>query len=415
MKTSLEIQQDTNGSYRWFVFIICWLCGTFAGVNSSIFSVMLPQAIAEVTALTDKASISLYGSYVVSSFLIGWMLGGIFLGIISDRIGRVKTLAFSVGLYALAAACAGFSQNIWQLMFYRFATGIGVGGTMLGIAIFLAETWTTGSRAIAIGALVTSYQVGVFLSGFVAQIVPDWHAAFFSGVIPILLVPPILSDFLESHARRDAKKTTVKLSDQTKTNKKIGIVIFGSLLIGYWASLSWIPTWTQDLLGDQANGSEKSFITMINGLGAIGGCIIAGSLADAIGRKRTIMLSYTGAFAVSYWMFARTTNFTSEIYVLSAALGAFIGIAQGIMYIYLPELFEKSERAASVGLCLNVGRIVTVAAVLFMSPLVSLLGGYSESLSVFACVYLVGASVAVWAPETGPLHRNMMEHGTVDS
>lgn len=408
MKTFSEIRKGTNGSYRWFVFMICWMSGTFAGVNSSIFSVMLPQAIAEVTAQTDKTLISLYGSYVVSSFLIGWMLGGIFLGVISDRIGRVKTLAFSVGLCALAAACAGFSQSICQLMFYRFATGIGVGGTMLGIAIFLAETWTASSRAIAIGALVTSYQVGVFLSGFVSQIFLNWRTAFLSGIISIVLVPPILSYFRESHVCSDAKEIMATPYDQTKTNKWIGIVIFGSLLIGYWASLSWIPTWTQDLLGDQAKGNEKSLITMINGLGAIAGCVTAGSIADAIGRRWTIMLSYTGAFAVSCWMFTQTFHFTSEIYALSAILGAFIGVAQGVMYIYLPELFEKHERAASVGLCLNVGRIVTVAAVLFMSPLVSLLGGYAESLSAFASIYLVGAGVAFLAPETRISHRKIL-------
>ena len=88
------------------------------------------------------------------------------------------------------------------------------------------------------------------------------------------------------------------------------------------------------------------------------------------------------------------------IHFYNGWLGFFAGMAQGIMYIYLPELFKAESRASCVGFCLNAGRLITAIAVLFIGVIVGLLGGYKEALSFFTLIYLVGAA-AVWVmPET---------------
>lgn len=173
--------------YQLVVLGICWLGGVFAGMDANLFSVMMQAVISDIAKNPEQAKILSLGSYLLSSFLIGWMVGGILMGIASDHFGRVKTLAFSIFLYASFTGLASYVQSIPELACCRFVTGLGVGGTMVGISIFLSETWTSSSRAVALALLVTSYQVGVLLSGTLAHLCPDWRLAFSTGAIPVFL------------------------------------------------------------------------------------------------------------------------------------------------------------------------------------------------------------------------------------
>lgn len=391
----------STSAYRWLVFCTCWLSGIFAGLNANLFAVFLPQTLTEILGTSDRTLMGQTGAYILSSFLLGWMLGGIAMGILSDRYGRVKAMAFSIGLYTTFTALIALSQTTWHLMFFRFMAGMGIGGTMLSISIFLAETWPSKSRALAIGALITSYQVGVFLSGLVAQLLPEWRTAFACGIAPLFLVMIIMRFFHEPAQWLNSQQAIGKPSSfSTKKNLWIGGITFGSLLIGYWASVFWIPTWIQDLLGATAQGYEKNIATVGHGLGAILGCFCTGFLADRWGRRPVIMLSYGGAFLVSWLMFATNMTFSPAIYWQNTLLGFCAGMAQAVMYVYLPELFPTRTRAACMGICLNGGRFVTAIAVLFMGVFVWFFGGYREALCVFASIYVLGLGFAYLGPET---------------
>jgi MFS family permease len=384
--------------YKWMVLFVCWLCGAFAGLNSSLFSVILPQAVSELTSHTEKTIVVQYGSYALSLFLAGWMLGGIFLGFVNDRLGRVRTLALSVAIYSIATACGGMSQSMLQLLTSRFVTGLGVGGTMVGISVILAETWPASSRSVAMGALVTSYQGGVFLAGLFVHIAPDWRYAFASGAIPVALSLFIVRWFNEPVAIKKSEGVASAPEKNIFRNRLLGTVIFGSLLIGYWASLAWIPTWIHEL--KESPLDAKTVATMINGLGAVIGCMLAGPLADRWGRRMIIFVSYSGAFLVSWWLFGRPLVFDGSVYGCCGLLGVFIGMAQGVMYIYLPELFPAATRGASVGICLNLGRIFTCIAVIFMGALVEFFGSYAGALYSFSIFYLAGTFFVLFAVET---------------
>lgn len=375
------------------LFITCWLAGIFAGMDANLFSAMLPQVIGELAGTTDRQEISRYGSYILSSFLFGWMTGGIILGLAGDKMGRVKTLASSIAIYSLSMAAAAMCQTFFGLAVCRFAVGFGIGGTMVSMSIFLAEAWPSKSRAIALGALVTSYQGGVLLSGIAAKIFGDWRMAFIFGALPAILSWIVLSYF------REVPKNCQAASSAPKNGKALllGSMIFGSLLIGYWASLSWIPTWIHDL---SQNADVKNTSTILHGLMAVLGCMASGPLANTFGRKSIIFLSFAGAFTASMGMFLFHTEFSPSIHALNGILGFFAGLAQGVMYIYLPELFAREIRASSVGFCLNAGRLLTGFAVLFIGAIVSYFEGYAEALSFFSLIYLVGAAVIWLMPET---------------
>jgi MFS family permease len=198
----------------------------------------------------------------------------------------------------------------------------------------------------------------------------------------------------------------------------VGGLVFGGLLVGYWASLAWIPLWIQDLLhsgGTAGTGNERGIATMYQGISAMLGCSLAGVFSNWIGRRNTIIWSSLGCFAASALLFLTNTGFSTVIYLEASLLGFFIGMIQAVMYIYLPELFPTLIRASGTGFCLNVGRFVTAVAVFYVGDLLKLvdshnlaknwlgngaLSSYGVAAFLFAIAYLVSVAAAFFGDET---------------
>ena len=388
-------------TYRGIIFCVCFLAGTFAGMDANLFSMTLPQIIQSVYGQTDRMMAAQWGSYATAALLLGWTIGGIGLGAVSDRIGRVYGLALSIALYAGATVLAAMVQHMPYMIALRFFVGMGVGGTLVAMSVFISESWSSSSKTIAIGILIASYQAGVFLSGFVVHISTTWQASHMMGALALLLVLPTLW-FFQEPKQSSQKESQVEGAETNSTYRLlVASAIFGSLLIGYWASVAWIPSWIEDLQGGGTGHYEKNIATMIHGMCAICGCIIVGVLAQTWSRKVLIGFSYLGALVLSWAMFLGHSSFSETIYVLNGMLGLCIGMAQAIMYIYLPELFPVRSRATQVGICLNAGRLATIAAVLLVGVIMTYFSSYAEALSFFASIYIVGAMLALVTPETG--------------
>lgn len=412
--------------YHWLVFLGCWLGGIFDGMDSTLMSVVMPTAIGELTGSTDKAVVGPIASYVTSIFLLGWMVGGILFGIVGDKLGRVRSMIFSILLYALFTGLAGLTQTWEQLAACRFLTGLGIGGELVSISTFLAEVWPDRSRAIAIGVLITSYQAGVFIAGSINTLFHDWRITFWLGALPALLVIFMRMAMKESDKWVEAKKKNCQAERPVSHFRAlfrpehakgliVGGVAFGGLLIGYWASLAWIPLWIQDLLQSGGTGNERGIATMYQGVAAVIGCGMAGFFSDWLGRRNTIIWASLGCLLSSALMFLGNTEFTPVIYWESALLGYFVGVMQAVMYIYLPELFPTLIRASATGFCLNVGRFVTAVAVFFVGDLIRLvsqenlgqalfgnplLSAYGVAAFLFALFYLGSLFAAIFGDET---------------
>lgn len=404
--------------YLFWVFMGCWLGGIFDGMDSSLMHIVLPDAVASLVGATaTKALTSQVASWVTSLFLLGWMLGGIVFGRLGDTLGRVKAMVFSILLYSLCTGLCGFAHSWQELAFYRFLTGVGIGGELVSIATFLTEVWPKKTKAIAIGCLLTSYQVGVFVAGGLNFLLHDWRTVFFVGALPALLVlflrlfmkeSPLWVATQVAHAQPAQSDTTentgTTLWETLQQKNQLRSVVVGSLaftgfLVGYWASLAWIPMWLHTLAGIPENA--KSYATMVQGLVAIVGCLMGGPLTDILGRRWTIALAGLGCFAASAWLFlGHPAQFATTIYWASGTLGFFVGLGQASLYVYLPELFETQIRATATGTCLNLGRLVTAVAVLGMAAVVQLFGNYGTAAFAFGFFYLLLSVSMCWATET---------------
>src|SRR5207249_8996570 len=101
-----------------------------------------------------------YAGYTTSIFMIGWALGGFFFGVLGDKLGRAKTMILTVLCYSAFTGLSALSTGVWDFSFYRFLTGLGVGGQFaVGVAL-VAEVMPDRARPFALGLLQALSAVG---------------------------------------------------------------------------------------------------------------------------------------------------------------------------------------------------------------------------------------------------------------
>src|ERR1700678_4253234 len=101
-----------------------------------------------INAIRDQFGFSAAQAGLVSSFTLAFSsIGGIVFGILSDRIGRAKSLFWSIIIYSVASAGTAMSWNLASLLFWRGAIGIGLGAEWSAGAVLVAETWPPEHRA----------------------------------------------------------------------------------------------------------------------------------------------------------------------------------------------------------------------------------------------------------------------------
>jgi MFS family permease len=389
----------TNRSTPSGLFAICFVSSMFGGVVSTLMSVYLPVAVKDLLGSVTEEKLNEVSAYINSVFIFGWMFGGIIWGLICDRIGRARTVILSTLCYGLFTLLTAVSPSWLLVMACRFISGFGVGGVLVTTTILVSETWAGKKRAIALGILSISIPVGIFSAGLINYLLPGWRQAFLVGMIPLLLA--IGSFFIlkgsvkwtSDHPKENFGKGF--FSPDYRKDLWRGSLIFGAMLIGMWAIFSWLPTWVQSLSAHADAQHERGISMMLLGAGGLTGGFISGWVAHAIGLRRTMLLCFAICFVMAFILFKLNNAFTGIAYIEIAVLAIFFGISQGALSAYIPELFPAAVCAAATGFCFNVGRLFTATAVFFVGTLVSLLGGYGNTIFIFSFIFLIGL-VATW-------------------
>lgn len=392
LASSQEKDSGKIGILLWGSFVICLFCNIAAGVISTLMSVYLPPVVQDLTGQSNPEKLGTISAYIQSLYVAGWAVGGFFWGFISDKIGRVKALSIAVGLFGLFTIMISFASSWEYVVLLRLLSGLAVGGILVITPTLLFEIWPAKSRAVIIGIDSIGFPVGIFSSGLVTVLVADWRHAFLVGLLPLTLAIVALCVLKESeHWRRTSRfSKTEKVSRTDLTNLVRGSIIFGTMLIGLWGMFSWIPTWVQSLIGSSGGQSERGIAMMLLGAGGLLGGFSSGWISNALGVRRAMMLCFSGCIVVSVMLFGLNSTFSNVIYAELAILSFFFGISQGLLSIFIPQLFPVHIRGTFTGICFNIGRIVTAIAVFFVGFLVSFFNGYGNTLLAFAGIFIIG-------------------------
>jgi len=127
-----------------------------------------------------------------SAYLIGAVLGSLYFGHLTDRLGRKKLFTVTLGVYLAATAATAFSWNFESFLFFRFLTGAGIGGEYSAINSAIQELIPARYRGRTDLLVNGSFWIGAALGAGGAVVLlepgrlpPDWgwRCAFGIGAV----------------------------------------------------------------------------------------------------------------------------------------------------------------------------------------------------------------------------------------
>lgn len=188
--------------YHWFVLTVAALGWLFDCLDQQLFILSRPAAMKELLRhITDpdrlREAVTLYGDVATSVFIAGWATGGLIFGMLGDRIGRAKTMLLTILIYSLCTGLSALSTSVYDFAFYRFLTGLGVGGEFaVGVAL-VAEVMPSRARPQALALLQALSAFGNISAAFInlglglaegeGMISSPWRIMFCIGAAPALL------------------------------------------------------------------------------------------------------------------------------------------------------------------------------------------------------------------------------------
>jgi MFS family permease len=380
--------------------------------NQMIVGFVLPAVTAAFVLSTTQAGLLGSVGLVMSA------VGGAVAGALADAIGRVRVLIVSIASYALFTLLAGCAQSYEQLLLFLTLQGLGFGGEWAAGAVLVAEYAQTTQRGKVVGSVQSAWSVGyagvLLANSVVSSLAPPelaWRIMFWLGALPALVLLWARTRVKESplfRAETAARGTGLANAGRSYGHALIGLFRREQLRVTLASTLLsvgvigaglfiWLPTYLEQVRHLTVGG--LSAYMGIQVVGGLVGCISAGYVLDALGRRRGVALFALGS-AISAWGYVvLPQGMPWLVFAVGFPLGFFgSGIFSGLA-VYLAELYPTELRGAAQGFGYNIGRgigAVGPAAIGMAAARV----GLSDALALAATSYVLCLVALLFLPET---------------
>jgi MFS family permease len=411
--------------YHWLVVVIASAGWLFDCMDQRLFILGRESALRELMP-GDPTAIRTHIGYATTSMILGWATGGIIFGMMSDKIGRVKTMVVTLLVYSGFTGLSGMATTWVDFTLYRFLAGIGIGGMFGAATTLVAESVPADFRAMALGSLQALSALGNIIGSLLSLQIPPgahgfvrdyagWRILFFVGIVPALLIVPIVFVLKEPESWLKAKadaaagighKNVGSLAElfrepRWRHNTIVGLFLGVSGMIGLWG----IGFFSPELISTALRGAPQSVVDTVRGwgtafqdVGSFLGMLTFTMIAAFLSRRLAFLLALLLSMFVTMFVF-RSLNSASDAYWMLPMMGfAQLAVFAGYS-IYFPELFPTRLRGTGVGFCYNTVRYLAAPAPTLMGYLASLMSFRSAAV-LMSTIYLVGVVALIWAPET---------------
>ncbi|SUE62622.1 MFS transporter [Roseomonas gilardii] len=365
------------------------------GFDLLILGFML-RAISADLGLTPAQAASL-----VTATLVGAVIGGVGFGVLSDRLGRVRVLTWTIMLFAVFTGLCALAQGYWDLLIYRTIAGIGLGGEFgIGMAL-VAEAWPASKRARASSYVGLGWQAGVLLAAVVTPMllpVIGWRGMFAVGLFPAVAAYFIRRSlhepdvFVERSAKAPAASPLrLLVADAQARRRSLGLVILCSVQnFGYYGVMIWLPNYLSSRFGFGL--TQSATWTAVTILGMAVGIYAFGQVADRVGRKPAFFGWMLGA-AVMVVVYSRLTD-PAALLVGGAVMGFFVNGMLGGYGALMSELYPTAARATAQNVLFNIGRAVGGFGPVAVGA-VAAAYGFETAIALLALLYILDI-LAMW-------------------
>lgn len=343
-----------------------------------------------------------------SAYLAGAVLGALFFGWLTDRLGRKKLFFITLTVYLIATAATAFSWNLWSFMLFRFLTGAGIGGEYAAINSTIQELVPARVRGWTDLVINGSFWIGAALGALGAVVLLDpalfapdhgWRAAFLIGSLLALVIflmrmwLPESPRWLMTHGRiaeaeaivagieaklraeghviPDTPAATIRLEPRASTpfsevfdtllrrhrdRAAVGFTLMAAQAFFYNAIFFTYALVLTDFYGIAAQ--QVGWYILPFALGNVLGPVLLGRFFDTIGRRPMIAFTYTMSgllLAGTGWLFAEGLLTAQTQTLCWMVIFFFASAAASSAYLTVSETFPLELRALAIAIFYAIG------------------------------------------------------------
>ena len=450
-------------SYQWLVLLIASLGWIFDVFEGQIFVASMRDAMPNLLdVVADDPAVRRWNDWAFGSFLLGGALGGVLFGMVSDRIGRSKTMIVTILFYSVFTCVTAFAQAPWHMVILRFFVAMGVGGEWAVASAMVAEVMPTRSRPImssifhgssVFGTLLAA-AAGAYVVGNPALGSSAWRWGFAIGVLPALLTIWVrwklrepekwvkARELADQADQPDSGRILELFHGPNLRNTIVGVSLSSIGLVTFWGGHIYgknallrdaetkalqtenveLSPPTNESHRTSYQGARKAALTkhrtsikraemlsmVLNSIGGGLGLVLFGTISNRIGRKGAFIFYHIAAFVMMLLLFKVLIAHGVAAIWLALTLPLFgfftVGLHAGYA-VYFPELYPTRLRGTGAGFCFNMGRLATAAAFFGFGALAAT-EQYKDYVIpenkalILAPLFLLGAAIVFAARET---------------
>lgn len=350
--------------------------------------------------------------YAHSAYLVGAVVGALFFGWLTDRLGRKKLFFITLALYLAASAATAFSWDLWSFCLFRFLTGAGIGGEYTAINSTIQEFVPARHRGRVDLLVNGSFWLGAALGAGGSVILLDpailavdlgWRLCFLIGAVlglAILLLRgwiPESPRWLATHGRPDEgaaivrqiehrvgaqasdealPKVLLRVRNHTPLGEVfetlfrvyprralVGLVLMSAQAFFYNAIFFTYALVLTDFYGVKSD--RVGLYILPFAIGNFLGPVILGPLFDTLGRKVMISSTYILSgllLALTGWMFSAGLLDATGQTIAWMVVFFFASAAASSAYLTVGETFPLEIRAFAIAIFYAVGTGIGGAA-----------------------------------------------------
>jgi MFS family permease len=341
--------REIDSAYAWFRLAISIALSAVGGVGMWSVVVSLPAVQLEFGVARGGASLP----FTLTT--IGFGVGGVLMGRISDRFGIVVPVLIGAGALGIGYVLAALAGGLWQ---FALAYGLLI-GTLGSAATFVPlmadiSRWFERRRGIAVALCASgNYVAGAFWPPLVDYLIRTmgWRSAHIAiGGLCVLVMAPLALLLRAPAPVRPAHAANLVSRFPRVTGLAPGTLQMLLAIAGLSCCVAMsmpqvhIVAYCGDLGYGVANGARMLSLMMIFGIVSR---VASGFIADKVGGMMTLAIGSAAQMtALALYL---TSDGLASLYVISAMFGLFQGGLVPSYAIIIRENFAASEAGARVG------------------------------------------------------------------
>ncbi len=386
---------EADSPMAWARLATAVALSTLGGVGMWSVVVVLPAVQAEFGATRGSAALS----YTLT--MLGFAVGGVLMGRLSDRFGILRPVAGGTVALALGFGLAALSGSLWQ---FALAQGLLIGllGSSATFAPLIADVslWFVRRRGIAVALCASgNYLAGAFWPPIVQHftVTVGWRMTYVG--IGLFCLATMLPLSLLLRRKPPAARAEVGLVDRSPASMGLSPGALQALLVvagvACCVAMSMPQVHIVAYCGDLGYGAARGaeMLSLMLGFGVVSR-VGSGWLADRIGGLPTLMAG-SALQGVALLLYLGFDGLTS-LYVISALFGLFQGGIVPSYAVVVRECFPAHEAGTRVGVVLMATLVGMALGGWLSGVLYDLTGSYHAAFANGVLWNALNGAVVLW-------------------